>query len=44
MDGLTYPFATVGTFDGEQVSSSVTEELEVNPEVDEAVFEKPAEP
>jgi len=42
IDGLTYPFAVVGTFEGEPVSSSKVEELEVNPEVDESAFEKPA--
>ena len=41
VDGLTYPFAVVGTFDGEQVSATALESLEVNPEVGDADFEKP---
>jgi len=41
VDGLTYPFAVIGTFDGEQTSSTALESLEVNPEVDDADFEKP---
>jgi predicted Zn-dependent peptidase len=42
VDGLTYPFAVVGTFEGEPLMSSQVEELEVDPEIDEADFERPA--
>jgi hypothetical protein len=38
---LEYPFAVVGTFDGEQVQSVTLEEVEVDGEVDESIFERP---
>lgn len=43
VEGLNYPFATVGTFDGEQISSSEVEEIELDPEVEEGAFDKPEE-
>lgn len=41
---LEYPFAIVGTFDGEQVQRVTLEEVEVDGEVDESVFERPEPP
>jgi zinc protease len=41
VDGLTYPFAVVGTFDGTEVMRLTLESVEVDPEVDETVFERP---
>jgi len=41
VDGLTYPFAVVGTFNGEQNMSMSLEEVEVDPEIEETAFTKP---
>ena len=41
VDGLTYPFSVVGTFNGEQNMSLSLEEVEVDPEIEETAFTKP---
>ena len=41
VDGLSYPFAVAGTFEGEPRSSVKVDEIEVDPEVDESAFDKP---
>jgi hypothetical protein len=38
---LEYPFAIVGSFDGEQMQRVTLEEVEVDGEVDESIFERP---
>lgn len=39
---LRYPFAIVGSFDGEEMQRVTVEEVEVDGEVDESLFERPA--
>jgi len=39
--GLRYPFAVVGTFEGEPTFEATVESVEVDPEVEETEFEKP---
>jgi predicted Zn-dependent peptidase len=41
---LSYPFAIVGTFEGEESQRVEIKEVEIGGEVDEAAFEKPTEP
>ncbi|HEX2164585.1 MAG TPA: pitrilysin family protein, partial [Thermoanaerobaculia bacterium] len=41
VDGLQYPFAIVGTFDGQEVQRVTLDEVEVDPEVDESAFARP---
>lgn len=41
VDDLTYPFAIDGTFDGERMSSTRIQEIEVSPQVDDSAFAKP---
>ncbi|HEX2254103.1 MAG TPA: pitrilysin family protein [Thermoanaerobaculia bacterium] len=41
VDGITYPFAVVGTFDGNEMMRLTLESVEVDPEVDETAFERP---
>ena len=38
---LRYPFAIVGSFDGEEMQRATIEQVEVDPEVDETEFERP---
>ena len=39
--GLRYPFAVVGTFEGEKSFEAAVQSVELDPEVDAAEFEKP---
>jgi len=39
--GLRYPFAVVGSFEGEKSFEAAVESVELDPEVEEAEFEKP---
>jgi len=41
VDGLTYPFQNVTTFNGEEVSSVAVQDVAVNPEVPEGTFARP---
>ena len=44
VEGLAvYPFLSKTTFDGEESSSFQIEEIEANPELDPALFERPPE-
>jgi hypothetical protein len=38
---LEYPFALVGSFEGEQMQQVTLEEVEVDGEVDESIFVRP---
>jgi zinc protease len=42
VDGLTYPFSVVGSFNGEQSMSLSIDSIEVDPEIEAAAFTKPA--
>ena len=42
VSGMTFPFKTQVTMNGEQVQSSLSEEIALNPHVDGAMFAKPA--
>lgn len=41
VDGLTYPFSMIGSFDGEQNTSLSLESIEVDPEIEETAFTRP---
>jgi len=41
VSGLTIPFRTSASLDGEPLQTSVSQEVVINPEIDAALFEKP---
>lgn len=41
VEGMAYPYAVVGTFNGEPTQTITLEEVEVDPELEESTFERP---